>query len=87
MLKVLDRYPLSLPVKNGFTPALYDTVIITSNKPPHEWYRKGLGALARRIQYACYTECDKPVEFTQAPYVSGVPLEPYCEKVECDTGF
>ena len=30
LLKVLDRYPLQLPVKGGFVYAQYTTVIITS---------------------------------------------------------
>lgn len=49
-LKVLDRYPLQLPVKGAFTYAQYDTVIITSNKHPRHWYIQGFtDALKRRI--------------------------------------
>ena len=56
MLKVLDRYPLSLPVKGGFTPALFTTVIITSNLPSSKMYRDGLRALKRRITQVTFLE-------------------------------
>lgn len=38
MLQLLDPYPLSLEVKGRMTPAMYDTVIITSNTSPASWY-------------------------------------------------
>lgn len=64
ILKVLDRYPLSLPVKGGFVPAMYDTVIITSNKNPESWYYESSRALCRRIyKIAKHDDKDKPVEF------------------------
>lgn len=50
LLHVLDRYPYHAPVKGGFVWAQWDTVIITSNKPPSEWYSTGLTpALRRRL--------------------------------------
>lgn len=48
-LKVLDRYPLNLPVKGGFIGALYTTVIITSNKSFTQWYDENSSAIKRRI--------------------------------------
>lgn len=49
-LKLLDGYPVPCPVKGGFVPNLWTTVIITSNKPPAEWYSFGLtDALKRRL--------------------------------------
>lgn len=39
MLTLLDPYPLALEVKGGMRPALYRTVIITSNSRPEEWYQ------------------------------------------------
>lgn len=48
-LKVLDRYPLNLQIKGGFTPALYTTVIITSNDNYDRWYPQHEGAITRRI--------------------------------------
>ena len=51
LLRVLDRYPLQLPVKGGYIYAQYDTIIITSNKHPKHWYSNGLTqALRRRLK-------------------------------------
>lgn len=51
-LKVLDRYPLSLPQKGTFIYAQWDTVIITSNQHPRNWYPQGFtDALERRITH------------------------------------
>lgn len=50
LLKVLDRYPYSVPIKGGFAGARWSTVYITSNKPPKRWYHHGLTpALKRRL--------------------------------------
>lgn len=53
ILRVLDRYPLRLPVKGGFVPAEYTTVLITSNATLDEQYPNQFGprreALYRRI--------------------------------------
>lgn len=53
LLRVLDGYPLQLPVKGGFTWALYTKVYITSNSPPSQWYQNIFGdaraAMDRRI--------------------------------------
>lgn len=53
LLKVLDGYPLELPVKGSFEPAMYTTVILTSNQPPKSWYigwnEASRAALLRRI--------------------------------------
>lgn len=38
MLQLLDPYPNALEVKGGMRPAMYKTVIITSNSNPSEWY-------------------------------------------------
>lgn len=39
MLQLLDPYPLSLEVKGAMAPCLYTKVVITSNTPPHLWYK------------------------------------------------
>lgn len=39
MLQFLDPYPLALEVKGAMYPAMYDTVIITSNTRPNGWYK------------------------------------------------
>lgn len=57
LLRVLDRYPYQVPVKGGFVQAQWDTVIITSNKPPQEWYQQGLtDALRRRFKEIIFCE-------------------------------
>lgn len=52
LLNLLDRYPVSLPVKGGHTYALWKTVYITSNYYINEWYdgtKYDMNALDRRI--------------------------------------
>lgn len=39
-LKLLDRYPILLNQKGTTYPAMYDTVVITSNTHPRFWYSK-----------------------------------------------
>lgn len=50
MLQLLDVYPLALEVKGGMRPAMYDTVIITSNVTPDRWYRAEAEDEKRRTQ-------------------------------------
>lgn len=60
-LKVLDRYPYQCEIKGGFVWAQYDTVIITANKPPEEWYQRGITpALARRINKMFFYSINAP---------------------------
>nr|WAE42768.1 MAG: replication associated protein [Cressdnaviricota sp.] len=52
LLNVLDRYPLLVPFKGGFSKFVAKLVIITSNKPPTDWYRNpgcDYAPLARRF--------------------------------------
>lgn len=52
LLNLLDRYPVSLPVKGGHTYALWTEVYITSNYPVENWYTDrsfNREALLRRI--------------------------------------
>lgn len=53
LLNLLDRYPLRLATKGGHTYAKWDTVIITSNAEPWQWYREAcdFAALTRRVQF------------------------------------
>ena len=39
MLQLLDPYPLAVEVKGAMAPAMYTKVVITSNTPPHLWYK------------------------------------------------
>lgn len=51
--RLLDKYPLRLPVKGGFTWAKWNHVFITSNEAPEAWYLNELpehrAAIARRL--------------------------------------
>lgn len=52
LLKILDRYPLQVPIKGGFTWIRAKNIIITSNKNPKDFYPyDDLRALNRRISY------------------------------------
>jgi len=57
LLRVLDRYPYHAPIKGGFVWAQWETVIITSNKHPSEWYSQGMTpALERRLTEIKYMQ-------------------------------
>lgn len=51
LLRLLDKYPMRLPVKGGTRVARYETVYVTSNYWPSEWYQdqSNLWAIQRRI--------------------------------------
>lgn len=49
LCRLLDRYPMRVPVKGTTVPFLAKKVWITSNKEPVAWYKDGLGPLARRL--------------------------------------
>lgn len=60
LLKLLDRYPMSVPVKGGFTKWAPKKVYITSNIHPDSWYpladRYSIAAMFRRftIVQSCF---------------------------------
>lgn len=57
LLKVLDRYPLQVPVKGGFVYAQWTHVIITSNREPQQWNFPpftDLAAFNRRVTETIY---------------------------------
>lgn len=37
-MTILDHYPMQLEEKGGFSPAMFTTVVITSNITPDHWY-------------------------------------------------
>lgn len=53
LLKLLDRYPMLVPIKGGFVNWVPKKIFITSNKPVQEWYTGATSehraALKRRI--------------------------------------
>ena len=55
LLRLLDRYPLPLPVKGGHVPMQAKTIVFTSNQHPDSWYKyeqnphMNYEALRRRI--------------------------------------
>jgi len=66
MLRITDRYPFAAPISGGFVQAQWDTVIITSNKMPQEWYKFGLTpALRRRLKKVIYFTIIDGVSQTQ----------------------
>jgi len=61
LLRVLDIYPYNAPVSGAHVWAQWTTVIITSNKPPEEWYSHGLTpALKRRLHKIFFYSIDAP---------------------------
>lgn len=52
--RLLDRYPMSVPIKGGFTQWNASTIIMTSNMPIDDWYyglpQADLQALKRRVR-------------------------------------
>lgn len=59
LLELLDGYAFQLQVKGGFTWKAWDTVIITSNYEPNEWYNKDITkdeGFRRRIKYVEHFE-------------------------------
>lgn len=59
-LKVLDRYPVQVPIKGGFVNWIPERIFITSNTYVFNWYDKmsdfQSGALLRRIDKEHYVE-------------------------------
>lgn len=53
LLKLLDRYPMQVPIKGGFVSFVPRKIYITSNYPPEEWYPTAkpehVAALIRRL--------------------------------------
>ncbi len=53
LLRMLDRYPMPLPIKGGFVPMMAKRIVFTSNTHPTNWYqydeKKHYAALERRI--------------------------------------
>ena len=53
LLKLLDRYPMQVPVKGGFVSFVPQEIYITSNLDPNDWYKNAhqehVSAMFRRF--------------------------------------
>lgn len=60
LLKLLDRYPMQVPVKGGFVSFSPKEIYITSNLNPSDWYRNAhvehVNAMFRRFTNVVYFE-------------------------------
>ncbi len=69
LLRILDKYPLQVPIKGGFVQAAWTQVFITSNQHPKDWYDKAkipdTGPLFRRLT---------DVTRMDTPYAPPVPI-------------
>lgn len=62
MLRLLDRYPMKVEYKGGFTEMNSRVLIITTNRDPQNWYSgvKDRGPLIRRLNdYSAIFDCKK----------------------------
>lgn len=69
-LRMLDRYPIQLPVKGSHVWWMPEQIIVTSNIHPRDWYkwedRQGqYDALLRRITEVWYYDTDRPPLFLE----------------------
>lgn len=53
LCRMCDRYPLMVNTKGGMVNFYPKVIIITSNTAPSEWYKRGLGAMQRRLEGDC----------------------------------
>lgn len=64
LLKILDIYPLRIPIKGSYDYAAWTKVYITSNHSPDSWYNPdsghSFGALRRRIHRVEHFSIDHP---------------------------
>lgn len=58
LLRVLDIYPIQVPIKGGFTDFTPSTIYITSNHSPESWYAES-EPLIRRITKTIFVEKDQ----------------------------
>lgn len=83
--RMCDRYPLMVDTKGGMVNFYPKFIVITSNANPIEWYRRGLGAMERRLEgelgqivYAGegwsgeIRRCDPPVPFVRNPEAEAI---------------
>lgn len=85
LLRLLDVYPIRLPIKGGFAHADYEYVVLTSNYHPAEWYREwGLtDALFRRIHSSLHVTAGMPLD-TLIAFLRGELSTPRLPRITCD---
>lgn len=54
LLRILDPYSITIPVKGGFTMGQWTTVIITSNQHPSDWYTNATQAHQAALLRRCH---------------------------------
>lgn len=88
MLSILDGHRYAVAVKGGTRYARWDTVIITSNKEPSEWYHFGLTPeLARRINsVTIYERPPDAIDHVAALKERTKRVVTLCDKVGGNTG-
>lgn len=76
-LQLLDRYPISVPIKGGFTWWMPDRIIITTNLHPRAWYdykdrEVHYDALCRRITHVLsfHDPDEEPLEEDAQEYLT-----------------
>lgn len=54
LLRILDWYPLLVPIKNGYVRLVANTFVFTSNTDPMDWYRGGRDGRPERDRSALW---------------------------------
>lgn len=85
MLQYLDPYPLALEIKGGMRPAMYKTVVITSNTSPQFWYKPGDDADPKRLD-AIHALWDR-IGYTDGSYIPVRTCGHYIEAPGFAAGF
>jgi hypothetical protein len=88
LLRLLDKYPLRLPVKGSTKWALYEEVWLTSNKPLEQWTEPGgrpidprhFEALYRRISWILFLPHMGEYEIVKKPHEPLRTDLPTCEE-------
>lgn len=76
--RILDRFPLKVPIKGGHVEWCPEQIWITSNTHPRDWYKAphAEASILRRIDYIYYME-GPTAEPEEPPYVP--PPIQYCK--------
>lgn len=64
LLKLLDRYPMDVPIKGGFVKWTPKKIFITSNMNPKDWYSKALPEHVKAMERR-FTHVEEFIDFTR----------------------